>query len=141
MPFRFTGRNGIDIHVAKNAVVFDGDTFTTDGYGEVVTSTLSPNTAFAAVPVRSAAGVWSVAMKDSAVSVLDVSVESIMVTSPVSVSNQSQVQLLAVSSVASGWNAGALVLNWVFHIAGVPTDLPANSKFRVFVCYSEALQG
>ena len=79
-------------------------------------------------PVRSATGVWSVTLKDIAVLVQDVNICTILPTG-----EYISTQLLP-STVSS---TGQLVVNWVFNVAGTPTDLPFPGQFRVYVVYSE----
>ena len=131
MPFGFCGN--MKSYVAKLGVVSDGEVITvsaTDGY--TVTSTLSQSTAFAANPVRGAtAGVWSVQMKDSCRKVLDVDIKSVLPSA-----SYLSVQLLTTTTGSNG----QLKLNWVFHNAGTPADLPeaAGSQFLVYVVYGES---
>ena len=127
MPFNFTGQRLQN--VAKLGVVSDGEVFVTDGYGTTVVSGLSNYSAFASVPVRSATGVWSVQMKDSASKVLLVEVKTMLAST-----HYLSVQLLP-TTVASG---GQLVLNWVCNVAGTPADLPASGQMNVFVMYAES---
>lgn len=126
MPFNFTGQTVS--YQAKPSVVSDGEVCVTDGYGQLVTSTLSSWTAFKANPVRSATGVWSVTLKDTAFKVLNVDVKTMLSTG-----NYLSTQLKPTTTDASGH----LVLNWVFNSAGTPTDLPANGQFLVYVKYCE----
>lgn len=114
-------------YTAKPSVVSDGEVCVTDGYGTTVVSTLSSYTAFHANPVRSATGVWSVQLKDSAFKVVDVDVKTLLAST-----HYLSTQLLPTTTVN-----GKLVLNWVFNVAGTPTDLPANGQFLVFVMYGE----
>lgn len=130
MPYNFSGQ--LKSNVAKLGVVFDGELFTVaDGYGYTVTSTLSPYTAFANNAVRSATGVWSVTMKDSANRILDCEVRTVLSTG-----NYLGSQLLPFTTTSNG----ALVINWVFNNAGTPTDLPSSGspQFLVYVVYSES---
>lgn len=127
MPYNFSGFQVSS--TAKPGVVSDGETFTTDGYGTTVTSTMSSYTAFASVPKWSATGVWSLTLKDSAAKVLDVSVNTVLAST-----HYLSVQQLATTSSST---TGGLILNWVFNVSGTPTDLPANGGFRVYVVYSE----
>lgn len=134
MPFNFTGQ--LESHVAKLRVVSDGELITVsavDGY--TVTSTLSQNTAFAANPVRSDVGVWSVTMKDSANRIINCQVATVI---------SDGYYLSTQLNPFTADSKGRLVLNWVFNSAGTPTDLPttytggASPQFLVFVEYSES---
>lgn len=127
MPFNFSG--SMKSNVAKLGVVFDGDTFTVDGYGTTVTSTLASNTVFTKNPVRSATGVWSVVLKDVVNEFMVVDVKTVLASG-----HYLSVQLNSTSLDSQN----RPVLNWTFNSAGTPADLPANAKFEVFVCYSES---
>lgn len=127
MPFNFSG--SMKSNVAKLGVVFDGDTFTTDGNnGHTVSSTLASHTVFVKNPVRSATGVWSVGLKDVVNEFMLIDVKTVL-----SSGTYITCQLNPVTVVNS-----LPVLNWTFNVAGTPTDLPAGAKFEVFVCYSES---
>lgn len=130
MPFNFSGNN--TQFTAKLRVVLDGELCTVaDGYGHTVTSTLCQNTAFAANPVRSTTGVWSATLKDSANRVMDCDVKTVLQSG-----SYLSTQLLPFSTDSKG----RLVINWVFNVAGTPTDLPSSGspQFLVFVAYSES---
>ena len=131
MPFSFCG--SMKSYVAKLGVVSDGEVFTVaDGYGQTVTSTLSANTAFGQNPVNSGVGVWSVLMKDSARKIIDVHIASMLPTA-----SYLSVQL---KPTTTGSN-GQLKLNWVFNVAGTPTELPSTGtpQFLVYVVYGESV--
>lgn len=116
-------------NVAKPGVVSDGEVYTTDGYnGHTVPAVPSSWTAFRGVPVRSATGVWSVTMKDSAQRVIDINVKTLLASG-----NYLSVQLLPTTADANG----RLVINWVFNSAGTPTDIGVSSQFAVYVVYGE----
>ena len=137
MPFQFSGYKG-QAYNAKLGVVSDGNLFTVaDGYGHTVTSTLPQYTIFTANPVRSATGVWSVTTLDSVASipsdgyaVIDCHVYTVLPST-----EYLSVQLLPFSQSTSG----QLVVNWVFNVAGTPTDLPSTGtpQFGVYLRYSE----
>jgi hypothetical protein len=137
MPFNFSGSKG-QAYQAKLGVVSDGDIFTVaDGAGHTVTSTLSPYTIFSANPVRSATGVWSVETLDSVAfsfdgyaKVLDCHVYTILPSG-----SYLSTQVLPFTTGSNG----QLVLNWVFNVAGTPTDLPSTGhpQFGVYLVYSE----
>lgn len=138
MPYQFSGFKGQD-YQAKLGVVMDGNLFTVaDGYGHTVTSVLPQYTVFAANPVRSATGVWSATTLDSVAQssdgyfqVLDCHVYTVL-----SSGTYLGVQLLPFTQVAA---TGQLVINWVFNVAGTPTDLPSSGhpQFGIFLAYSE----
>jgi hypothetical protein len=111
---------------AKPSVVSDGEVVTVGSDGYTVTSTLSSFSAFHSNPSRSAAGVWSVQMKDTAFKVVDVDVKTLLTTG-----NYLSTQLKP-TTTATG---GQLILNWVFNVAGTPTDLPASGSFLIYVVY------
>jgi hypothetical protein len=137
MPFQFTAYKG-QASDAKIGVVSDGDIFTVaDSAGHTVTSTLSQYTIFSANPVRSATGVWFVETLDSVASsfdgyfkVIDCHVYTILASG-----HYLDVQLLPFTTGSNG----QLVINWVFNVAGTPTDLPSTGspQFGVFLKYSE----
>lgn len=127
MPFNFSGQ--LKSNVAKLRVVSDGEQITVGSDGYTVTSVLSPNTAFATNPVRSATGVWSATMKDSANRVLDCSVHTVLTST-----NYLSTQLLPFTKTTNG----ALVVNFVFNNAGTPADLPSDGSFLIYVVYSES---
>ena len=136
MPFSFSGFKGTG-YLAKEGVVCDGNLFTVaDGYGHTVTSTLPQYTIFTANPVRSATGVWSVTTLDSVAStsgvlqVMDAHIATVLPSG-----DYLSTQLLPFTQSANG----QLVVNWVFNVAGTPTDLPSTGspQFLVFVMYSE----
>jgi hypothetical protein len=119
MPFKFTGQ--VKQNVAKLGIVSDGGLFTVaDGYGYTVTSTLSPNTAFAANPVRSGVGVWSVTLKDSYNAFTLIDVKTVL---PSGSYLGAQLLPVTVNPTTSG-----SILNWVFNSAGTPTDLPVGAS-------------
>ena len=132
MAFNYSSQKGA-VSLVKLRVEEDGELFTVaDGYGETVTSVLSERTAFAANPVRSATGVWSVTMKDPASKILDVNIQTLLPTA-----SYLAVQLKPTTSNST---SGALVLNWVFNVAGTPTDLPSTGtpQFLIHVVWSES---
>jgi hypothetical protein len=126
MPFNFSGH--AQIFTAKNGVVIDGDNVTvgTDGY--TVTSTINSNTVFNSNPTRSATGVWSVQLKDAAVTVMDFDVKTVLAST-----HYLSTQLLPNTATAGGLT----ILNWVFNVAGTPTDLPSTGKFRMSIVYAD----
>ena len=129
MPFNFSGIGKQS--VAKPGVVSDGELFTVnDGLGLTVTSTLSSFTAFLSNPVRSATGVWSVTMRDSAFKVCDFEVHTVL---PSGVYLSTQLNTITTDS------NGRPVLNWTFNSAGTPADLPASGspQFIVYFVYGE----
>lgn len=93
----------------------------------------APHSAFAGPPKRSATGVWSITTKDGVVQVLEVSIDTVLPSG-----EYIQVQQLPDTVIAG---TGQKVLNWVFHNAGTPTDLPYPGQFRVFLEYSETRVG
>lgn len=136
MPYAFSGYKGQG-YTAKLGVVSDGETFTVaDGYGRTVTSNLSQLSVFTANPVRSATGVWSVTTRDvvDKKKVLDADIKTILASG-----TYLSTQLLPYTNTTNG----QLVINWVFNVAGTPTDLPSSGspQFQVFVEYSETRYG
>jgi hypothetical protein len=100
-----------------------------------VTTTASKPSAysiFAGSPVRSATGVWSLTTKDSVVVTCDVNIVSILPTG-----GYISTQLLPDTIDATGRK----VINWVFNVAGTPTDLPYPGQFRAWMAYSETKPG
>lgn len=126
MPFNFTGQKTQDC--AKLGVVSDGELIVvgTDGYS--VTSTLSSYTAYLSNPVRSAVGVWSVTLKDSAYKIIDVQVATLLAAG-----SYLSTQLRPVTLDSQG----RPVLHWGFNVAGTLTELPSGGSFIVYVVYSE----
>lgn len=138
MPFQFSGFKGT-AYDAKLGVVSDGNLFTVaDGYGHTVTSLLPQYTVFSANPVRSATGVWSITTLDSVAQSTDgyFQVEDFHVYTVLPSGTYLSVQVLPFTQVAA---TGQLVCNWVFNVAGTPTDLPSTGypQFGVFLKYSE----
>jgi len=134
MPFNFTGYKG-QAYDAKQGVVDDGYLFVVnDGAGHTVTSKLPQLTIFSANPVRSATGVWSVGLLDSVDSYLDIEVKTVLASG-----TYLSTQLLPPTTDANG----KPVINWVFNVAGTPTDLPSTGSpmFLVHVRYSETHYG
>lgn len=126
MPFNFSGFPHVT--TAKAGVVMDGDTFTVGSDGYTITSTLNSWTAFLTAPARSATGVWSVTLKDSAPVVMCSFVQPVLASTH---------YLSVQQNTDTVDSLGRLVLHWTFNSAGTPADLPADGQFRVFVVYSE----
>lgn len=129
MPFNFSGQ--AKQTVAKVGVVSDGELFTVaDGYGHTVTSTLSSYTAFLSNPTRSATGVWSVTMRDSANKKIEFDVKTVL---PAGTYLSTQLNTITTDSL------GRPVLNWTFNSAGTPTDLATTGspQFIVYFVYGE----
>lgn len=126
MPFNFTGQKTQT--VAKLLVVSDGELVTVAADGYTVTSTLSSFTAFKTNPVRSSAGVWSVALKDGINKIIDLEVKTVLAAT----------NYLSTQLVTPTVSNGITTLHWIFNVAGTPTDLPANGQFVVYICYSES---
>lgn len=126
MPFKFTGQSHQT--VAKLGVVSDGEQVTVGSDGYTVTSTLSSYSAFHQNPSRSATGVWSVTMRDSAFKNILVDVKTVLASG-----HYLSTQLNTITTDSSG----RPVLHWTFNVAGTPTDLPASGQFIVFYEYGE----
>ena len=126
MPFNFTGQRLQN--VAKLNVVSDGELVTVGSDGYTVTSTLSSFSAFKSNPVRSSAGVWSVAMKDGINKIINFEVSTVLAPT----------HYLSTQKLTPTISAGITTLNWVFNSAGTPADLPASGQFNVYLVYSES---
>lgn len=123
MAFNYVSQKG-SVSAVKHRLESDVQVFTVnDGYGHAVTSTMPSLTAFAANPVRSATGVWSVTMKD-VVPTLEGQLHFV-VTTILASGNYLSVQMLPFTTNAT---TGQLVVNWVFNVAGTPTDLPSSGS-------------
>jgi hypothetical protein len=125
MPFNFSGVSHQT--VAKPGIVSDGELITVGADGYTVTSTLSSYSAFKSNPVRSAAGIWSVALKDSPYKLVDFEVKTVLAAT----------NYLGTQLVTPTVSAGVTTLRWAFNSAGTPTDLPASGQFLVYVVYAE----
>lgn len=139
MPFNFSGQS--HSVVAKLGVVSDGETISIGTGGTGVTSNLSSYSAFQSNPTRlggsGMTGVWQMQLKDSAVKVCDVNVQTVLLTPEAYATTPLRAALLPTTTTT----VGQLLINWVFinSITGLAEDLPAGgpSAFRIYCVYSE----